>query len=190
MNPRKWTGVPLTARLLSEQGTLWAAGGRYLREGRSAGGWLLPQAGPALRSAARASFIVAGRNGGVSITMSTSIGLFSNQCRRSGTIESMMARLAANTAHMHQSRTAARISRIRPGRTPVRLWSEWLAARRRSAAPAAILSCARRAKWLACPPWGHPALASSRHTLSSSPSTPAEPDLPYFSSRYRTAAKL
>ena len=50
----------------------------------------------------------------MSTTMSTSIGLFANQRRRFGTIESMMARLAANIAHMHQSRTTASTSQAPP----------------------------------------------------------------------------
>jgi hypothetical protein len=46
--------------------------------------------------------------------MITSIGLLINQRRLSGTIESMMARLAANIAQMHQSTTAAMISQNPP----------------------------------------------------------------------------
>ena len=62
----------------------------------------------------RASFIVAGRNGGVNTTISTSNGFWTNQRRRCGTTASMMTKLAANIAQMHQSRTAARASQVLP----------------------------------------------------------------------------
>jgi len=46
--------------------------------------------------------------------MSTSRGFSINQRQRSGTIESMMARLAAKIAQMNQSETAARTSQNPP----------------------------------------------------------------------------
>src|SRR5215213_10790686 len=62
----------------------------------------------------RATFNVTGRNGGVSTTIRTSRGFWTNQRRLFGTTASMMIRLAAKTARMHQSLAAPRTCHALP----------------------------------------------------------------------------